>query len=326
MVQRETVKRWLFLGALLCCLWVMPVLAQSGTVVVDDPDKLFGDGGAVKTAAQRLASEGADVVVVGVRNAGADSGAAQTYVDNRLQALGIASNTHSLRGSQIVFFVAPTPGFDGIYFVAKYKDKLQPVFQRIQTTQMRPLFTQGDYAEGMVTGIDAVRTTLNPPTSPLIWVALGVIVVGVIAAVGLPLLRRQRQVAATAAAAQSEIDQARQAAANEITSLGQRMKAAKEQAPYDRVTYSAAEAQRIAGQQSKSEQTFAQAQSAFDAAEEDRANTGAAPATHKSVVDQYGKALQLVRQAASELTEVEQMRATATKEQAPQTGETERLS
>src|ERR687886_812187 len=99
------------MAVLLCLLTALPVFAQSGRVLIDDPDHLFGDGSAVRAAAQRLASEGADVVVVGVRNAGSNPTAAQSYIDNQLRKLGVAQSTRALQGNEIVFFVAPQPGY-----------------------------------------------------------------------------------------------------------------------------------------------------------------------------------------------------------------------
>jgi len=319
------IKRWASLLGLLCCIWLVPVLAQSSNVVVDDPDGLFGDGTAVKSAAQKLAGEGVDVVVVGIRDAGTSTTAADASLDTRLRALGLADSSKNLRGSQIVFFVAPTPGYNAIYFVSKYKDKLQSSYKQIQTNDMQPLLTKGDYSGGMVAGINAVRTTLNPPTSPVVWVVLGVVVVGILAAVGIPLLRRQQQAAQTTATARDAFTQARQAAANDIASLGQRMKDAKDQAPYDKVTYGDAAAQRIAAAQSKSERTFADAQAAFDAAEEAQSNAGRTPADYKKVGEQYAEAQRLARQAAEELSAVDQLRASLDKKDGPQTGPTERL-
>src|SRR5919199_1586553 len=198
---------WL-VAVLLCLLTALPAFAQSGRVLIDDPDGLFRDRSAVQAAADRLAGEGVDVVVVGVRNAGPNAAAAQSYIDNRLQQLGVAQSTRALRGNQIVFYVAPQPGFDGLYFVSRYKDKLQPAYQQIARQQMRPRFTQGDYIGGMVAGIDAVRTTLNPPTSPVVWIGAGVVALIVIVAVARPMLQQRKAAADALSSARSRADEA----------------------------------------------------------------------------------------------------------------------
>ncbi len=120
----------------------MPVRAQGRTPIIDDPDRLFGDGSAVREAAQRLANEGADVVVIAVRNAGRDTTSAQQYLNRRLNELNIASQYRSLRGSQILFFLATEPGYHSINYVSSYRSKLDPVYRSIATNDMQPLFTR----------------------------------------------------------------------------------------------------------------------------------------------------------------------------------------
>src|SRR3954453_20275531 len=143
-VRGRYVYRRALLGLMLALALVVPALAQTGQAVIDDPDHLLGDGSAVRSAAQQLVAKGPDVVVIAAHDAGSTADDAQSYLDNRLKTLGLAENSRTLRGNQIVFYVAPKPGFDGIYFVARYKDKLQPVYQRIQADSMRPSYTRGD--------------------------------------------------------------------------------------------------------------------------------------------------------------------------------------
>ncbi len=319
--------KYLWLSAvLLCWLWAAPAWAQAGRVLVDDPDRLFGDGSAVRSAAQRLAGEGADVVVVGVRNAGVDGAAAQRYIDNRVQQLGIAQSTHELHGNQIVFYVAPKPGYDGVYFVSRYKDKLQPVYRQIITQQMRPRFTQEDYSGGMTAGIDAIRTTLNPPTSPVVWVGAAVAGLAIIVVVARPMLLRRRIAADQLSSARGRMDEARRAAGVALADLGQRVSTARDKAQYDKISYSAGDAARITDLQTRGEALFADAQSAFDAAEQARteANRPSA-ADYDSIAQKYANAQQLAQEAMQPIEEAERIRATLDKAGAPSTGQTQRL-
>ena len=307
----------------LCLFTALPAFAQSGRVLIDDPDGLFRDRAAVQAAADRLAGEGVDVVVVGVRNAGPN---AQNYIDNRLQELPVAQNTRALQGNQIVFYVAPQPGFDGLYFVSRYKDKLQPAYQQITRQQMRPRFTQEDYSGGMVAGIDAVRTTLNPPTSPVVWIGAGAVALFVIASVARPVLRQRKAAADALTSARSRMDEARRAAGVALADLGRHVTAAQEKAPYDKLSYSAADAARIGDLQTRGESLFTEAQSAFDSAEQVRSEASRpSAADYEALAQKYLDIQRLAGEAIRPIEEAEQMRATLDAAGAPSTGQTQRL-
>ena len=323
--RQRRCRRWLptFWVALLCFLSVGPAFAQAGNILIDDPDRLFGDGAAVRAAAQRLANEGADVIVVGVGDAGAD---AQRYIDNRLNELDVAPSTKALRGRQIVFYVAPRPGFDGLYFVSAYRDELQPVFRQIVTEQMRPRFTREDYSGGMVAGIDAVRTTLNPPPSPVPWIVGGTVATGAAGFAAAGAIRRRKAAAETLATARKRMEEARRAAGVAIADLGQRMTLAREKAQYDKLSYAPADVERITERQRRGEEQFAQAHTAFDSAEEaQQALTNPTVADYESLAAKYLDAQRLAEEAAQSIGEAEQMRAALDASGVQNTGATRRL-
>ncbi len=287
-----------------------PVWAQAGSVQMDDPDGLFTEQGAVQAAAERLAGEGVDVVVIAVRNAGADPAAAEQYLDDRLAELGLADNSRSLRGNQIVFFVAPEPEFDGIYFVGRYRAQLEPVYRQIQSEQSRPRFTTGDIGGGIIAAIDAVRTTLNPPTSPVTWVVGGVVAAGVAGAVAVPALRKRRQSSETLASARRRMEEARQAAGVAIADIGRRVTIAREKAQYDQLSYTPEDTQQIRQIQQRGEAEFGQAQAAFDAAEEAQiAQAQPTPEHYVSIATQFDEARRLAEGAAQAISDAEQRRA-----------------
>src|SRR5919202_166954 len=287
---------------------------------------IFVDGLAVHSAANRLASEGADVVVVGVRNAGSNATAAQSYIDNQLRKLGVAQSTRALQGNEIVFFVAPQPGYDGIYFVSRYRDKLSPAYQQISRQQMRPRFTQGDYIGGMVAGIDAVRTTLNPPTSPVVWIGAGAVALIVIVAVARPMLQQRKAAADALSSARSRVEDARRAAGVALADLGRRVTAAREKAPYDKLSYSATDAARIAELQTRGETLFTEAQSAFDSAEQARTEASSpSAADYEALAQKFLDVQRLAGEAARPIEEAEQTRATLDAAGAPSTGPTQHL-
>lgn len=300
--------RFAFLGLLFALLVVGPALAQGARPLIDDPDKLFADTAAIQAAAQRLAGEGADVVVIGVRDAGANP---QSYLDRRLQQLGVAPNARALAGNQIVFFVAPRPGFSGIFFVPQYKQKLQSVYQSINTQQMRPFFTREDYSGGMVAGIDAVRTTLNPPTSPVVWVGGGALALVAAGAVAGPALRRRKTAAESLAAARRSMEESRRAAGVALADLGQRVTAAREKAQYDRISYAPADAERVGTLQQQGESLFVRAQSAFDAAEQTRTEqTNPGAGDFESLAAKYAEIRQIAEEAVTPIEQAERLRAT----------------
>jgi hypothetical protein len=300
---------WLLLAAG-GLLGVATAFAQSGSVMIDDPDNLLADRTAVEAAAERLAAEGADVVVVAVEDAGAGPADAQAYLDNRLDQLGVASDARSLRGNQIVFYVAPRPGFDGIYYVPRWKQALDPVYRTIGAEQMRPRFTSGDFGGGMIAGIDAVRTTINPPASPLPWVVGGVLAVGAASAVAAPVLRKRRAADEALASARKRMEQARAAAGVALADLGRNVNEAREKAQFDRVSYSPHDVARLAQLQQEGETQFADAQAAFDAAEEAQIAEARPTAEHyDAVAARFAHAQQLAAETGQMIGQVEQLRA-----------------
>lgn len=302
-----TCVAWLMMFAVLA---VSPVSAQAGSVQIDDPDGILTERGAVQAAAERLAGEGVDVAVVAVANAGADDAAAEQYLDGRLAELGLADNSRSLRGNQVVFFVAPEPGFDGIYFVGRYRDQLESVYRRIQSEQSRPRFTAGDLGGGMVAAIDAVRTTLNPPTSPVTWVVGGVVAAGVASAVAVPALRKRRQSGATLASARRRMEEAREATGVALADIGRRVTIAREKAQYDQLSYTPEDTEQIRQIQQQGEAEFGQAQAAFGAAEEAQiAQAQPTPEHFLSIAAQFDEARCLAEGAAQAINDAEQRRA-----------------
>ncbi len=328
-VHPSRLVRLFALAALLmmfAALATSPVSAQAGNVQIDDPDGLFVDQGAVQAAAERLAGEGVDVVVIAVANAGADDAAAEQYLDERLAELGLADNSGSLRGNQIVFFVAPEPGFDGIYFVGRYRAQLEPVYRRIQSEQSRPRFTAGDLGGGVVAAINAVRTTLNPPTSPVTWVVGGVVVAGVASAVAVPALRKRRQSSETLASARRRMEEGREAAGVALADIGRRVTIAREKAQYDQLSYSPEDTQQIRQIQQQGEAEFGQAQAAFDAAEEAQiAQAQPTPEHYLSIAAQFDEARRLAEGAAQAINDAEQRRAALDQATRPATGDTQHL-
>ena len=106
------------------------------------------------------------------------------------------------------------------------------------------------------------------------------------------------------------MEEARRAAGVTIADVGRRIEPAREKAQFDEVSYDPAEAERIKLWQGRGEALFAQAQAAFDAAEE--AQIATAPSTagdYDTLAQKFLDAQRLAGEAAGPIEEAERMRA-----------------
>lgn len=312
----------------LLLLLVQPVLAQTAGVRVIDPAGVLGaQTDAVQQAAQRLANEGAQVIViVAGSSAGTAAASADQYLDTVLRQNNLARGYGQLNPNQIVFYVAPSAEYSAIYYGSRWRRPLDPVFRTVVNEQMNPHFAAGDIADGLVAGIDAVRTTINPPTSPLVYL-LGVVLLGTVASlVVVPRLRNRRAAAVTLARAREHMTQSRRAAGIAIVDLGQRMDTARAKAQYDRLSYAPADVERLQALQADAEQAFNEAQAAFKTAEEQgRAEATLKLGDYQAVSAEYGRAQEQARHANAVLDEVERVRAMLDAHGQPSTGPTRPL-
>lgn len=312
-------------------LWLLlttPILAQGGSVRVEDPDGVLGSGAAsVRDAAQRLANEGAEVIVLAAgRDAGTTRESSDNYLNRFLSENNLAPNFTQLRPNQIVFYVAPQAQQTALRFGQNWIERLRPVERDIQQQQMNPRFAAGDVPGGLVAGIDAARTTINPSNLPyyIIGGALAVIAIG---ALTFPVIRQRRVAAETLAGARERLEQARRAAGGAIADLGQLVRTAQEKAQFDQYSYSRQDAERVQALQRNGIQLFQQAQAAFDAAEEQQnAKATLALNDYTAITTRYNEAQQLAEQATAAIREVEQLRAELDARGTPNTGATTRLN
>lgn len=318
MAQRSR-RRWMWgLVSVLWLLLVSPVAAQAGGVQIVDPDGLLGgQQSAVQQAAEQLAAEGAQVIVVAQRASADDTARnAEQDLGALLQQNNLASSPRQLNPNQIVYYVRlpdtnPDQGFSGIFHGSRWRPALDPVYQQIDREQIRSRASAGDLAGGLIGGINATRTTINPPTSPFVYVLGGVLALTAVTLVVAPILRRRRETATTLSTARDQAVQTRREAGAAIADLGQRMENARDKAQYDAFSYAPADAKRVQALQQKAEQTFADAQAAFDAAEEqERLDQDVDAVEYGQITTQYTKARDLTQRAAAALTEAEQLRAT----------------
>lgn len=310
-------------------LWLLalPVLAQSGSVRIENPDNLNLDTARIRAAAERLTAEGAEVVVIAAGpSAGINGQFAQNYLNQYLDQQGIARASNDLNPNQIIFFVATEARTTGLLYGARWKQTLDPVQTRIRNEQMSPRFASGDLTAGFVEGMNAVRTTINPPTPTAVYVIGGVLVLAALGAVLIPLLRKRRATSDLLAAARERMEQARRAAGSAIADLGQLAETVDAKDDYDRLSYSQSDATQLQRIQGGGLQLFQDAQSAFDAAEEQTViNPPKRPQDYDVIAAQYSRAQELAQQALRPLREAESLRAALDARPAPSTGPTRRL-
>jgi hypothetical protein len=317
MAQRS--RCWWMWG-LVGAVWLLlasTVAAQAGGAQIIDPDGLLGgQQNAVQEAAQQLAAEGAQVVVVAQRASADDTARnAEQDLGALLQQNNLASSPRQLNPNQIVYYVRlpdtnPDQGFTGVFYGATWRDELDPSFRTINDTITQQA-SSGNVAGGLAAGINATRTTINPPTSPFVYVLGGVLALTAITLVAAPILRRRRETATALSTARAQAGQMRREAGAAIADLGQRMENARAKAQYDGFSYAPADAQRVQALQRDAEQLFADAQAAFDAAEEqERLAQNPQAGDYERIAGQYGQGRELTQQAAGALSKAEQLRAT----------------
>lgn len=313
---------WLVLAA--------PVAAQAGKVSILDPDGLLGSGAAsVNQAAEQLAASGAEVIVVaGGPSAGTDEQGARQFLNRVLVDNGIAPSVDQLQPNQILFYVARDARITGILFGTRWRATLDPVWNRIKDEQMNPAFAGGDIPGGFVAGIQATETTINPPPpnrTPL-YVLGGALVVAAIGFATFPLIRSRRTAAAALAEANRRLEQTRREAGAALADLGQLVQSAEDKSQFDRVSYSAADIERLHELQSRGVGAFRDAQTTFDEAEEQRAtNAPTTIAAIDALVARYRSVQEQVKASIGPVREAEQLRAELDARGAAQTGSTTRL-
>ncbi|HEX6291306.1 MAG TPA: TPM domain-containing protein [Herpetosiphonaceae bacterium] len=308
-------------------LLILPALAQAPGVQIEDPDTVLGSQESVRRAAQRLADEGARVIVVAAGpSAGQTPSQAEQFLDALLARRNIAPNSGQLQPNDILLYVARDARWTLLLYGQRWKDNLDPVFQSIQVEQMNPRFASGDLAGGLVAGLDAVRTTINPPVPTVVYLLGGALVLTVIGVVAVPLLKKRRVSADALAAARERMQQARKTAGAAIADLDRLVEQAQAKAEYDRISYSQGNIERLQSLQAKGIQLFHEAQDAFAAGDDQQeAKAVLAIADYDAISAHYARAQEIARQASAAIGEAESLRAQFDAQGTPNTGPTTRL-
>ena len=245
-------------------LLATPVLAQ-GRVIIEDPDGRLNQD-AVRQAARPLVDRGAAVAIYIVPKGG-DADAVQ-----RLIAAGLARSNKVLLSNVICIYVAVNDRYSTIIYGDKWSDALAVNDNAavIRKGDLGPGLSDGDYTRGFVTALGAIdKAIANPPVPgggtivdlmPLI-IGIGVlIVIGVASSIFIS----RRRAGQTRAEAQQRLKDAREGAGSLIAHLGRRFQDAAEKAKYDKVSYSAADVNRLQSLQREATERFTKLQGLFD--------------------------------------------------------------
>ena len=238
-------RRSIFFSASLIALLLLSVLpfsafAQSAdqTLVIDDA-QIFGDKiKDVEAAASQLLVRGADIRVRTILTYG--SAANLDQYEERLEQrspswLGADGN---LKNNLIVLIVSLEERQMGIYYGSSWNSLLEPNWKRIQTDIMGPRFQDGDYAGGVISGLEEIlrliqtkspsttTSEVQPPAtsrpgggSSNWWIIPVVIIVIIGLIIGWLLIRNYRKNQAKVATARQKALLAKQGAASGINDL-----------------------------------------------------------------------------------------------------------
>ena len=252
-------------------LLATPVLAQ-GRVIIKNPDRLTLNEATVRQAAEPLVNRGAAVAIYIVQSGG------ETDFLARLVADGLARPDGTRLSHVIGIYVALTPkSYSSIIYGDQWSDALavNDNYEVIRNGDLNPGLPEGKYTQSFVTALGAINKAIaNPPvpgggtttivdssaTMPIV-IGIGVlIVIGVASS----LFISRRRAGQTRAEAQQRLKDAREGAGSLITDLGRRFQDAAEKAKYDKVSYSAADVNRLQSLQREAVERFTKLQGLFD--------------------------------------------------------------
>ncbi len=247
----------------LLVLLAVPALAQGQLIIRDPGGRLDRD--AVERAARPLLNRGAAVAVYIVETGGPDD------FTERLVDDGLMRSDGAFRTNAIAIYVALNQRYSEISYGDDWNKALgvNDNAEYIRTTALNPGLSAGDFTRGVTTALGAIEEAIRNPPQPGGGINIDptpiVVGLGGLAALGAGgyALARQRRAAKARATAQQRLKDARESAGAVITALGQRFSAAAEKAKFDRVSYPAAEVERLSQLQRAASDRFAAAQLRF---------------------------------------------------------------
>ena len=217
----------------LICLLVLPaaVSAQSqDQLLVVDSAGIFEDRiGEVQTAAEWLQTSGADVRVRTILSYNGFGNLDLYEEDLERRSPSWLAPDGSRKNNLIVIIICLQARQTGLYYGEYWEDVIGDSWNRLQADVMNPLFSEGDYAGGVVAGLDEIGRlideggTSQPGTqgagmSAAVAVLLALVAITVVI-VGLVLFRSHRKSQAKRAGLRQKALLAKQGAAAGINEL-----------------------------------------------------------------------------------------------------------
>jgi uncharacterized membrane protein YgcG len=233
-------------------LWVVFAIFPSASqaqspdqVAVVDDARIFGDKfAAVETAAAKVHDSGADIRVRTILNYGSAANLDVYEQQLEKQSPSWLGQDGNRKNNLIVLMISLEDRETGLYYGSYWDNALSSRWMTIQTESMNPLFKSGEYASGVIKGLDeigkavkgagvastsistSVATAAPAPTvsqpaksSSAGWIVLIVVLVVVFLIVGLVWLMLSRQKRAQIQSARQRALLAKQAAASGINEL-----------------------------------------------------------------------------------------------------------
>jgi len=134
-------------------------------LVVDNANVLGNRTGEVEAAANRLVSSGADVRVWVIQTYG-DAGNLDRYEASlELQYPSWTDSTGNRKNNLIALLVAVSEQQTGLYYGSQWESALGSRWTQIQTNTLNPRFAQGDFAGGLIAGLDEITRLIQGQAS-----------------------------------------------------------------------------------------------------------------------------------------------------------------
>lgn len=173
-------------------LSVLPLLAGQGTgdaacdaVVVDDASVLSSSElDAVEDAATSLRTDTAFEVRVRVLTV-ADASSLDRWADDmQASCSSWGADEGGFRTNLVVLAFTTDEAGEGesaLYYGEQMPEEMDEAWPDVLADEINPHLASGEWDDGVIAGLDAVRDVVDPPTSPWVWAGIGVPVAGVAA-------------------------------------------------------------------------------------------------------------------------------------------------